>query len=101
MCYFVDLVILCYLMGLCNAALSQTRLVILKNSAGKVETFLSNDALCHKVSSSYLKGPNVATVYGGPTIYYKDSVCKSIAHVDYYGRGLAVTINYPIQSYRT
>ncbi|KAJ2744769.1 hypothetical protein GGI20_002696 [Coemansia sp. BCRC 34301] len=99
--YFFLLVVLGCLAAICNASRSLTRLVILKNPAGKVETYSSNDSLCHKVSANFKGKLNYAAVYGGHTIYYKDTKCQNIAYLDLDGRGLMFTVQNPIQSYRT
>ncbi|KAJ2892173.1 hypothetical protein GGI21_005674 [Coemansia aciculifera] len=98
--YLFILAVLSCLLALCRASTSYTRLVILKNATGKVETFSSNDNKCRTVGSSFKGKLNYAAVYGGQTIYYKDSKCKDIAHLDLSNSGIMFTVKYPIQAYR-
>ncbi|KAJ2744393.1 hypothetical protein GGI20_002998 [Coemansia sp. BCRC 34301] len=94
--YIVVLAVLSCLLALCQAA----RRVTLKNAAGQVEVYNSNDNYCHRVGSKYHGSPNYAAVTGGPTNYFSDSECKNWVAIDNYASGGYIYVGSPIKAYR-
>ncbi|KAJ2684616.1 hypothetical protein IWW39_004793 [Coemansia spiralis] len=76
------------------------RRVSLRNLAGKVQVYHSDDFYCHPVGSSYHGDYNSASVVGGPTGYYSDSGCKIHIFTEGFGGGTYYDISSPIKAYR-